>query len=92
MPERAELEARTGELRAQQGAARGRAGAAATRCYADERRLDDEARTIGAHADEVDKKLYSGTISSPRELQAMQADVDMLHAAASPTSKTRSSR
>src|SRR5262249_61960765 len=27
---------------------------------------------------EVDKKLYSGTISSPRELQAMQADIEML--------------
>ena len=27
----------------------------------------------------MNKKLYSGTISSPRELQAMQADIDMLH-------------
>ena len=28
---------------------------------ADERRLDDEARSVGAKADEVDKQLYSGT-------------------------------
>jgi predicted nucleic acid-binding Zn-ribbon protein len=45
---------------------------------AEERKLDDEARSIGDHADEVDKKLYSGTVVSPRELQAMQADVEML--------------
>src|SRR5262249_7067344 len=46
--------------------------------HAEERKLDDEARSIGAHADDMDKKLYSGTVVSPRELQAMQADVDML--------------
>ena len=27
----------------------------------------------------MNKRLYSGTVSSPRELQAMQADIDMLH-------------
>ena len=64
----------------------------ARRRAADERRIDDEARSIGEHADEADKKLYSGTVTSPRELQAMQADIDMLQAAASPTSKTKSSR
>ena len=45
---------------------------------ADERRLDDEARSIGAKADDADKQLYSGSTNSPRELQAMQADVEML--------------
>ena len=45
---------------------------------ADEKRLDDEAQSVGAHVTEVDQKLYSGTVSSPRELQAMQADLDML--------------
>jgi len=45
---------------------------------ADERRLDDEARTLGTHAEEMNTRLYSGTISSPRELQAMQADIEML--------------
>ncbi|MGQ0826687.1 MAG: zinc ribbon domain-containing protein [Actinomycetota bacterium] len=48
------------------------------RVHADERRLDDEAQAIGAKAADVDHKLYSGTVSSPRELQAMQADLDML--------------
>jgi predicted nucleic acid-binding Zn-ribbon protein len=43
-----------------------------------EKRLDDEAEALGARAAEVDQKLYSGTVTSPRELQAMQADVEML--------------
>src|SRR6185369_14952891 len=45
---------------------------------AEERRLDDEAQAVGARAADADRKLYSGTVSSPRELQAMQADIDML--------------
>src|SRR5262249_5973652 len=36
------------------------------------------ARSIGAHADDADKRLYSGTVASPRELQALQADIEML--------------
>jgi uncharacterized protein len=45
---------------------------------ADERRLDDETRALGAKADEATAKLYSGSTNSPKELQAMQADIDML--------------
>lgn len=45
---------------------------------AEERRFDDEAQSIAAKAKEVDAKLYSGTVASPRELQAMQADLEML--------------
>lgn len=77
LPERVELEARSMQLRAldaQAGEIRARRDAV----LADERRLDDEARALGARADEADTKLYSGTVSSPRELQAMQADVEML--------------
>ncbi|MET0920452.1 MAG: C4-type zinc ribbon domain-containing protein, partial [Acidimicrobiia bacterium] len=44
----------------------------------EEQRLDDEARSLEAKAKEVDAKMYSGEISSPRELQAMQADVESL--------------
>jgi len=43
-----------------------------------ERRLDDEVRTLEAKAKAVDSKMYSGTVSSPKELQAMQADVEQL--------------
>lgn len=49
----------------------------------EERRLDDEVTRLRAKAKEEDKRMYSGTVSSPKELQAMQADIDHLlrHAA-----------
>jgi hypothetical protein len=77
LPERAELEAVSAELRAR-AVERAEVASRHDVLHAEERRLDDEARTVGSHADEVDKKLYSGTINSPKELQAMQADLDML--------------
>lgn len=78
MPERAELTARTADLRRTESE-RAAVGERHRTVLAEEKRIDDEAQTVGEHADEVNKKLYSGTISSPRELQAMQADIDMLH-------------
>ncbi len=45
---------------------------------AEERRLDDQAQLLAAQATGVEKRLYSGEIASPRELQAMQADVEQL--------------
>jgi uncharacterized protein len=77
LPERGQLETRTSELRAQQSA-RLAVRARWDEVHTEERRLDDEARSIEVHAAEVDKRLYSGTISSPRELQAMQSDLEML--------------
>ena len=44
----------------------------------EEKRLDDEASSLRDKAAEVEAKMYSGSVSSPRELQAMQADVDQL--------------
>jgi predicted nucleic acid-binding Zn-ribbon protein len=44
----------------------------------EEKRLDDEVRSLEAKAKAEDTRMYSGTISSPRELQAMQADIDQL--------------
>jgi hypothetical protein len=44
----------------------------------EERRLDDEVKNLGAKAKAEDRRMYSGTVSSPRELQAMQADIDQL--------------
>lgn len=44
----------------------------------DETKFDDEARSLEAKAKEVESRMYSGEISSPRELQAMQADVEQL--------------
>ncbi len=45
-----------------------------------EKRVDDEVQTQRAKAEAVDTKLYSGSVSSPRELQALQADLDALKA------------
>jgi predicted nucleic acid-binding Zn-ribbon protein len=42
------------------------------------KRLDDESAAVTARIKEVEKTMYSGSISSPRELQAMQADVESL--------------
>ena len=78
LPERAELEANaTPAARAREVEAR-EVGGRRDAVLADERRLDDEARSIGSRADEVNTRLYSGTTNSPKELQAMQADIDML--------------
>jgi len=78
MPERAELIATLGELR-QTETERAAVGERHRAVLAEERRIDDEAQAVGERADEVNKRLYSGTTTSPRELQAMQADIDMLH-------------
>jgi predicted nucleic acid-binding Zn-ribbon protein len=77
LPERAQLEARRAayaELEAR------RAGVTERRDVElrEERRLDDEVRSLEAKAKAVDTKMYSGTVSSPKELQAMQADIDQL--------------
>jgi uncharacterized protein len=77
LPERAELEACAKQLRRLEAQAQA-VRASRDEVLANERRLDDESRSLGARADEGDAKLYSGTVSSPRELQAMQADVEML--------------
>ncbi|TMK65314.1 MAG: hypothetical protein E6G60_05355 [Actinobacteria bacterium] len=44
----------------------------------EERRHEDEAQAVAAQATAVERKLYSGEITSPRELQAMQSDIDSL--------------
>lgn len=44
----------------------------------EEKRLDDEASSLREKAADVEAKMYSGSVSSPRELQAMQADVEQL--------------
>jgi hypothetical protein len=64
---KSEVDARLAETRAQRDAV-----------LHDEKRLDDEATALEEKAKEVERKLYGGTVSSPRELQAMQADVEQL--------------
>lgn len=49
----------------------------------EERRLEDEAQALRGKAKAEEERLYSGTVTSPKELQAMQADMEQLqrHAA-----------
>lgn len=82
LPERAELEAKRAahaELEARRREVAERRDAE----LREERRLDDEVRNLQAKAKAEDARMYSGTISSPRELQAMQADIDQLRRQAS---------
>lgn len=44
----------------------------------DEKRLADEVAIVEAKAVDVNDKLYGGTITSPKELQAFQEDYDSL--------------
>src|SRR3954469_9458927 len=44
----------------------------------DVKRLEDEAASAVAKVGEVEASMYSGSITSPRELQAMQGEVDQL--------------
>jgi predicted nucleic acid-binding Zn-ribbon protein len=77
LPERAELESR----RAAHDDLEKRRAEVAERRDAElreERRLDDEVKNLAAKAKAEDSRMYSGTVSSPRELQAMQADIDQL--------------
>jgi predicted nucleic acid-binding Zn-ribbon protein len=43
-----------------------------------QKRLEDELAGVEAKIAEMEKRLYSGTVVIPRELQAMQAEVDSL--------------
>jgi hypothetical protein len=43
-----------------------------------QQRHEDELASIEAKIGEVERRLYSGTVSAPRELQAMEADVASL--------------
>jgi len=44
----------------------------------DVKRLEDEAELVAAKVREVDAAMYSGTVTSPKELQAMQSEIDQL--------------
>jgi predicted nucleic acid-binding Zn-ribbon protein len=77
LPERATLtraENVIRELEAPITEVRGRHDAVAR----DVKRLEDEAGSAAAKVGEVEAAMYSGSITSPRELQAMQSEVEQL--------------
>ncbi|MFN8027678.1 MAG: C4-type zinc ribbon domain-containing protein [Acidimicrobiia bacterium] len=77
LPERAAVaqgEAQLAAIEAEVATVKGERDGVARR----EKALDDEASSLKAKADDVEGKMYSGEISSPKELQAMQAEVEQL--------------
>ena len=44
----------------------------------DQKRLDDEVESLNAKRKGYDTKLYSGTVSNPRELQDLQEEIEAL--------------
>lgn len=77
LPERGRLEAHLDEARAllprQQQLRQAR-----DEQVAEEKRLEHEIDSLRAKLADADGKLYSGTVTSPRELQAIQADIEQL--------------
>ncbi|MBI2168846.1 MAG: hypothetical protein HYU28_04995 [Actinobacteria bacterium] len=77
LPERAELIQRQGEASEVEAALaelRGQRDAVAR----EERQLDDNVNAIQVRINEVEGDLYAGRITAPRELQALQADIEQL--------------
>jgi len=77
LPERAELTAReatTAELDRRLA----EVSARRDELTRSQKRLEDEVASLEAKAVEVDKRLYSGTITAPRELQALQDELASL--------------
>jgi len=77
LPERAEVEAgetRLAELRDVATQLRSQRDEVAR----EEKRFEDEAAALGQQAAEAEAKLYGGEVASPRELQALQADIAQL--------------
>lgn len=77
LPERDVVTRAEATLREMEGPiteARGRRDAV----HRDVKRLEDEAGAAAAKAAEVDKAMYSGTITSAKELQAMQTDLEQI--------------
>lgn len=77
LPDRATLDAKRVELAAIASRLDG-ARARRDEVRREEQRYDDESTALEEKAAEVERRMYSGEVSSPRELQAMQADVDQL--------------
>ncbi len=77
LPERAQVattEARLAELQAALATLQAERDEVAR----EEKRHEDEATAIGEQAAQAEAKLYSGEVVSPKELQALQADVAQL--------------
>src|SRR5205085_6252286 len=70
----AEVETALGALEAEWGEVAGRRDEVARR----QQRVEDDLASLEAKVKDLNRRLYSRTVTAPRELQAMQADVQSL--------------
>ena len=77
LPQRAALEALAGRRAKVLAGATGEQAERDTLAR-DQKRLEDEVAGVEAKAVAVDRQLYGGGITSPKEAQALQADLDSL--------------
>jgi predicted nucleic acid-binding Zn-ribbon protein len=77
LPERAELD-KAEQALAELDATRAEVGGRRDEIAARQKRLEDELASLEAKIGEVEKRLYSGGVTVPRELQALQADAESL--------------
>jgi predicted nucleic acid-binding Zn-ribbon protein len=77
LPERAQLARAEADVAALDAEMAQRRGPLAEVARA-QQRYEDEAQRLSAQADAVNTRLYSGEVTSPKELQALQADFDQL--------------
>ncbi len=77
LPERAALESANARL-AEIAGRLAEVTTARDQVAREERRLDDETRSLEDKAKAVEATMYSGTVNSPKELQAMQQDIESL--------------
>lgn len=77
LPERAELEKVQAGLHALEARA-AEVQAQRDELSRNEKRLEDEITMVRAKAVDTDKKLYSGTVNVPRELTALQEEIEAL--------------
>lgn len=83
LPERAELADVEGRI-AEQRAAIDRVTKEADGVEREERRVEEEVRLLEEKIAEEESKLYSGAIVNPKELSALQAEIEMLKRRKSP--------
>jgi predicted nucleic acid-binding Zn-ribbon protein len=77
LPERGQLEAIAERLAALEATA-GETGGQRDEVARRQQKLEDELASLEEKLVMLDKRMYSGTVTAPRELQAMQADAEAL--------------
>jgi uncharacterized protein len=87
LPERVELTDVEGRI-AEMNAAIARVSKEAETVEREERRVEEEVRLLEEKIGQEESKLYSGAVQNPKELSALQAEIEMLKRRKSPLEET----